>query len=129
MKNLLNMTLLVGGLLGSSAGIHAEALRVRVPFAFTASGTKLPAGEYSITEIAGSPTVLLIRGDGARALVFARASGVASDGGLPVTFEEGSAGMTLVSVRTAGSAFELSNPVSRTNLAANPTKTASLSIK
>jgi len=125
-KNLMNLSL-VGGMLAASVGAHAESLRIRVPFAFTASGAKLPAGEYSITEMAGNSTVLLINGSGARAMVFARmkASGRGA-AGLPVIFEdEGSEGMALVGVRMADASFELSSPAVHANLA----KTASLAIK
>src|SRR5712692_7411390 len=100
-KNLLNLTLLVAGVLASAAGVRAETLRIRVPFAFSAGGKKLPAGEYSVSEMAGNPAVLLISGSspGSRTMVFAR---MATAGGtsarLPVVFEhEGSEGMVLVS--------------------------------
>ena len=124
-KNLLNLTLLVGGLLGSAVGIHAETLRIVVPFAFIASGTKLPAGEYSISEMPGNPTVLFIAGSTprARAMVFARMTAMSgTTASRPVVFEnEGSEGMVLVSVRTPDAWFELSTPASRTNLATNST--------
>jgi hypothetical protein len=126
MKNLLNLTALASGLLASSLGAHAESLRVRVPFAFTASGTKLPAGEYSIREVAGNPTILLIQGSNARAMVFARVIASGATTSRPVIFEdEGSEGMVLVSVRTSDALFELSTSAIRTNLAKN----AALAIK
>ncbi len=125
-KNLLNLTLLASGLL-TAAGAHAESLRVRIPFAFTASGTKLPAGEYSIREMSGNPTVLLIAGSGpgARAMVFARVTGRAVTTGNPLIFEdEGSDGMVLVNVRTSEAWFELGTPKPRTSLASNPSSVA-----
>ncbi len=121
--NLLNLTFLASGRLAASAGAHAESLRARIPFAFTASGTKLPPGEYSIHEMVGNPAVLLIAGSGpgARAMIFARVTVPGATTGSPLIFEDqGSDGMVLVNVRTSDAWFELGTPKPRTSLARVP---------
>ncbi|HVW07042.1 MAG TPA: hypothetical protein VHC90_00580 [Bryobacteraceae bacterium] len=54
-------TLITFAAFAASAFAMQEALAVKVPFAFKAGTTTLPAGDYRITE--ASPGVLLIRGE------------------------------------------------------------------
>ena len=123
-KTLLHSTLLaaaaVTAVSSTAAGAHAESLHVRIPFAFTASGNKLPAGDYTISEMTGNPAVLLIAGSspGSRAMVFARTAAPPASASHPVIFaNEGSSGMVMLSVMTATGAYELSALPPRTTLA------------
>jgi hypothetical protein len=118
-KNLMNATLLVAGLIAPVVGVHAESLHMHVPFAFTASGTALPAGDYSITEVQGHPTVLLIAATNSsvRAMVFARQSTETGSGSVKFV-DRGEEEPALATVKTPTGSFELSIPApSRTSLA------------
>ncbi len=52
-------TLLIGTILTAGLGLHAETLKLTVPFAFTAGGKTLPAGSYTMNADSG---LLMIQG-------------------------------------------------------------------
>ena len=47
--NLLKSAILVASLLGALGSASAETLHARIPFAFSAGGKAMPAGDYSIS--------------------------------------------------------------------------------
>jgi hypothetical protein len=65
-------TLMCATLLASSFVAHAESLRMHLSVGFPAAGTYLPAGDYTIATVTGSPSVLLIEGEGLRAFISGR---------------------------------------------------------
>ncbi len=75
----------------STVGLHAEgvALRVTIPFAFTVSGTAMPAGEYTIRPLTGYPTVVSLHNAAAKAnvIALATADSYAADK-MTLTFDE-----------------------------------------
>src|SRR5262249_52729390 len=87
----LNSILLTAASLSCALTAHAEALHASVPFAFTVNGHKLPAGNYSISEVSGHTGVLLFAesGSGAKTMVFARiSSNLAPPSSTPMIFVE-----------------------------------------
>jgi hypothetical protein len=65
-------TLVCATLLAFSFVARAGSLHVHLPAGFTTTGTFLPAGDYSISPVTSSSTVLLIEGQGLHAFVFGR---------------------------------------------------------
>jgi hypothetical protein len=65
-------TLMCATLLASSLVARAENLHVHLSVGFPATGTYLPAGDYSIATVNGSPSMLLIEGEGLRAFISGR---------------------------------------------------------
>ena len=65
-------TLVFTALLACSLAVRAESLRVHFPADFPAAGTLVPAGDYSISPVTGSPAVLRLEGSGLHAFVFGR---------------------------------------------------------
>ena len=72
--NLLKSAVLAASLLGALNSASAETLHARIPFGFSAGGTAMPAGAYSISTIPGAPTVLLFENEATKmqAMVFVR---------------------------------------------------------
>ena len=65
-------TIMCATLLASSFVANAESLHIHLSAGFPATGTYLPAGDYSISTVTGSPSMLLIEGEGLRAFVSGR---------------------------------------------------------
>lgn len=65
-------TLFVATLLASALVAHAESLRVMIPAGYTANGVALPAGEYVVKPMKGSPAVLLLDNGTLKAFAFGR---------------------------------------------------------
>jgi hypothetical protein len=65
-------TLMCATLLASSLVARAETLHVHLAVGFPATGTYLPAGDYSIARVTGSPSMLFIEGEGLRAFISGR---------------------------------------------------------
>ena len=86
----------------STVALHAEgiALRVTIPFAFTVSGTAMPAGDYTIRPLSGYPTVVSFHNAAAKAnvIALATADSYATDK-MTLTFDEAKA---LSTVSAAG---------------------------
>ena len=111
MKNVLHVTLAVSALTIPVTAARAESLRAHIPFEFTANGTKLPAGDYEIGTLAGTPSVLMIAGAGMRAMLFARYAEPDSRPGFPLTFkDEGADGRVLTAIKTTSGWFEIGTP-------------------
>jgi hypothetical protein len=69
---LMKKTLMFATLLASSFAARAESLHVHFPVAFPATGAYLPVGDYTISPVTSSSSVLLIKGEGVHAFVFGR---------------------------------------------------------
>jgi hypothetical protein len=65
-------TLVCATLLASSFVARAESVRVHLPAGFPAKSIFLPAGDYSISPVTSSSSILLIEGEGVHAFVFGR---------------------------------------------------------
>ena len=119
MKNVLHVTLAVSALTIPFTAARAQSLRAHIPFEFTANGTKLPAGDYEIGTLAGTPSVLMIAGAGMRAMLFARYAEPDSRPGFPLTFKElGADGRALSGIKTASGWLEIGVPTkARSSLA------------
>jgi hypothetical protein len=65
-------TLVFATLLASSFVARAESMRVHLQAGFPATGAYLPAGDYSISPVTGSSSVLFIEGENLHAFVFGR---------------------------------------------------------
>ncbi len=113
MTNLLKSTLFAASMLfGLGSVASAETLHAKVPFTFTAAGTVLPAGTYTIRPLNGTIGVLLFENEetGARNIVFAQMS-VDSRGKatVPLTFAPvAGSGRALTSIRTLSGGYDLS---------------------
>ena len=101
-------TLVFAALLTASLTAHAETLSVHLPYDFATTGTLLPAGDYSITPVAGSTGLLLVRGSGLHAFVFGRV--VAGSQLSPKATVELSKDKSFA-MSPSGNAFSLSPPV------------------
>jgi hypothetical protein len=118
---LLKTALLLGGLLALAMSLSAETslLNVNVPFAFSAGGKILPAGQYTIGE-ATSGGFLLIRGTqpNTTALVLAVNAGQSTNNHAGVTFSRhgGSVVMSTVEI-PGGASYSLVAPVNKTSAA------------
>ena len=111
---LFKATLLFGGLLALATSLSAESpmINVNVPFSFTAGGTVMPAGNYTIEE----PTVhgvLLLRGTqpNSTAMVLAVNGGPSNTTHAGVTFSKlGSSVVLSKVVVPGGSSYTLITP-------------------
>lgn len=87
--NLLKSAVLAASLLGALNSASAETLHASIPFGFSAGGTAMPAGAYSISTIPGAPTVLLFENEATKmqAMVFVRTGIATADKPVtPLTF-------------------------------------------
>jgi len=115
---LLKTALLFGGLLTLAMSLSAETslLNVNVPFAFSAGGKMLPAGQYTIGE-ATSGGFLLIRGNqpNTTALVLAVNAGQSTNNHAGVTFSRhgGSVVMSTIEI-PGGASYSLVEPELKT---------------
>jgi hypothetical protein len=112
MKSLVKIALVLAVLAALGTAVHAEPFRLKasVPFPFTAGGKTLPAGDYTISPLAGFPAYLLIEGadPGAKSIVFSRST----DAWTPprkdtVVFSDSGVETALVSVTISGRMFEI----------------------
>ncbi len=89
-------------------------LRVSVPFEFTVAGTKMPAGEYSITENGEGGTLLIQCVSAKRSVLVLSAPGIAPAGkhDASLTFERQN-GMPVLTRVMTDSAIARSLPTSR----------------
>ncbi|HEY2845049.1 MAG TPA: hypothetical protein VGJ09_15410 [Bryobacteraceae bacterium] len=73
-KNLLKSAVLAASLVTALSSASAETLHARIPFAFSAAGTSMPAGTYAITTMPHSPQVLLFENEESKVqnIIFAR---------------------------------------------------------
>jgi hypothetical protein len=107
--NLLKSAVLAASLLGALNSASAETLHARIPFGFSAGGTAMPAGAYSISTIPGAPTVLLFENEATKmqAMVFVRTGIAAPDKpATPLTFT--GERTELANIATDGWTYELS---------------------
>jgi hypothetical protein len=65
-------TLVCATLLASSFIARAEPLHVHFSAAFPATTSYLPAGDYTVSPVTSSSSVLLIEGQGLQAFIFGR---------------------------------------------------------
>lgn len=106
-------TFVLAAMLATALVAHAETLKVKIPFAFSATGTAFPAGEYSIATVPNATQVLFIKstvqGSDAQAFVFGRV--VRGEAGKPakVVFDKSA----LVGLSSGHTAFELSASAKR----------------
>ncbi|MEO8098969.1 MAG: hypothetical protein ABI811_14800 [Acidobacteriota bacterium] len=105
-------TLTVAAFLLSSLVASAETLHVNIPFAFTATGTALPAGEYTISTMKTIMPMLFIEGSGMKTFVFGRIVPVSLTGGAtkPALLFEKDA---LIGITNSAQTIELSSTSSR----------------
>ena len=110
-STLLKSAVLLASVCGVSGSAAAETLHARIPFAFSAAGTSMPAGTYAIRTMPHAPQVLLFEHaeTGMQAMVFARtAPGVLDKPSSPITFAEGSEQMELINIAASDCTYELS---------------------
>jgi hypothetical protein len=109
--NLLKSALLIASVLGAFSSASAETLHARIPFAFSAAGTSLPAGTYVISTMAHTPQVLLFENEETKVqtMVFARtAVGMPAKLASPLTFTaDSSESMALTNIATDDWTYEL----------------------
>src|SRR5207302_7062867 len=90
----------------------AETLRARIPFAFSAGGTSMPAGNYAISTMPHAPQVLVFENEETKmqAIVLVRtASGLPAKSAQPFTFTSYSSdSMELTNNAASNFTFELS---------------------
>lgn len=55
-------TFVFAGLLATALMAQAETMSLKIPFAFSVTGKAMPAGEYVIKTVPGSPGVISIQG-------------------------------------------------------------------
>ena len=114
---LFRSTVLVASLLSVLGSASAETLRARIPFGFSADGTTMPPGAYTIRTMSGTPTVLLFENEESKVqtIVFARfASLPAETSAEPLKFTAGSSDTKeLTDIATAGRTYELSTHPTR----------------
>jgi hypothetical protein len=110
--NLLKSAVLVASLMGALSSASAETLHARIPFGFSAGGTAMPAGAYSICTIPGSPHVLLFENETTKmqAIVFVRTGmSTPAEPAVPLMFtSSGSERTELANIVTDGWTYELS---------------------
>jgi hypothetical protein len=108
----LKSAILAGSLSAVMGSASAGTLHARIPFGFSAGGTAMPAGAYSISTIPGATTVLLFENEAtkAQAMVFVR-TGVAAAAkpAIPLTFTNAGERTELVNIATEGWTYELSS--------------------
>jgi hypothetical protein len=103
--NLLKSAVLVASLLGALSSASAETLHARIPFGFSAGGTAMPAGAYSISTIPGASMVLLFENEAtkAQAIVFVRTDVAAAvKPATPLMFTSAGERAELVHIATDG---------------------------
>ena len=117
--NLLKSAFLMTSLFGALGSLSAETLHARIPFAFSAAGTSMAAGNYVIRTMPHAPQVLLFENEDTKlqAIVFARtASGLPARPAPPLIFTADS-----------GEPFKLTNIAASSwtyELSAHPTQKA-----
>jgi len=96
--NFLKTALLAASFFGVVATASAETIHANIPFAFTANGTPMPAGAYTIRSMSSTPNILVFENDAtkAKAIAFARTAYESTDA---------TVGFVL---KTAASTYELS---------------------
>jgi hypothetical protein len=97
----------------TTKGQSTQAIRVQVPFAFTANNKMLPAGTYRIESASDARNIWRIKGARKRRGIYLLANGLApsSRGGLRVTFRRYGDSLFLTGFRTAS--YEVNVPTSR----------------
>lgn len=115
---LLKTAVLFGGMLALAMSLSAETslLNVNVPFAFSAGGKMLPAGQYTIGE-ATSGGFLLIRGNqpNTTALVLAVNAGQSTNNHAGVTFSRHGGSVVMLTIQIPGGAsYSLAAPEMKT---------------
>ena len=110
--NLLKSAVLMASLFGALSSASAETLHARIPFAFSAGGNSMPAGNYAISTMPHAPSVLLFENEDTKmqAIVFARtASGLPAKPTPPLTFTAySSENMELTNIAASTWTYELS---------------------
>jgi hypothetical protein len=125
--NLLKSAVLVASLFGALSTASAETLHAHIPFASSAAGTSMPAGNYAISTMPHAPQVLVFENEETKmqAIVFARtASGLPAKPAPPLTFTAYSSdSMELANIAASSFAYELS-----THSAQKPLKGVALTL-
>jgi hypothetical protein len=85
-------------LLASAFAARAEGLHVHLSVGFPATGTYLPAGDYSISPVIGSSSTLLIEGNGLHVFVSGRIVRTSSFEKTTVELEKGKSAGTRAGV-------------------------------
>ena len=109
--NLLKSAVLMASLFGALSSASAETLHARIPFAFSAAGTSMPAGNYAISTMPQAPQVLLFENEDTKmqAMVFARTAGLPAKPAPPLTFTAySSESMELTNIAASTWTYELS---------------------
>ena len=110
--NLLKSAVLMACLFGALSSASAETLRARIPFAFSAGGTSMPAGNYAISTMPHASQVLVFENEETKmqVIVFARtAIGLPAKPAQPLTFTAySSESMELTNIAASNFTFELS---------------------
>jgi len=110
--NLLKSAVLMASLFGALSSASAETLRARIPFAFSAGGTSMPAGNYAISTMPHASQVLVFENEETKmqAIVFARpASGLPAKPAQPLTFTAYSSDkLELTNIAASTFTYELS---------------------
>jgi len=118
--NLLKSALLIASVFGAFSSASAETLHARIPFAFSADGTSLPAGTYIISSMTHIPEVLLFENEETKVqtLVFARAAmAMPAKLASPLTFTaDSSESMALTNIATDDRTYELNMRSARRGL-------------
>jgi len=110
--NLLKSAFWMTSLFGALSSASAETLHARIPFAFSAGGTSMPAGNYAISTMPHAPQVLLFKNEDTKmqAIVFARtASGLPAKPAPPLRFTADSSELfELTNIAASSWTYELS---------------------
>jgi hypothetical protein len=85
-----------------------QAVHVKVPFAFTAGSTTLPAGDYTVSE--GDTYLVRIHGSGGVATVFSTVTSENSQSKQGLTFLRTQKGFVLKSFSGAGQSSRVTTP-------------------
>ena len=93
----MKMFAICSGLVLSALAAHAETLTIKVPFAFSAGGKTLPAGNYWV-ETMGATLALRGLPGGAVMMVVPGSQALSAEGKVSASFIETSAGAVLLSV-------------------------------
>jgi len=125
--NLLKSAVLITSLFGALSSASAETLRARIPFAFSAAGTSMPAGNYAISTMRDAPQLLLFENEDTKmqAIVFARTvSGLSAKPAQPLIFTAySSEPIELTNIVASSQTYELS-----THSAQKPLKGVALTL-
>jgi hypothetical protein len=110
--NLLKSAVLMASLFGALSSASAETLHARIPFAFSAGGNSMPAGNYAISTMPHASQVLVFENEETKtqAIVFARtAIGLKAKPAQPLTFTAySSESLELTNIAASNFTFELS---------------------